>query len=135
MNFMSWQCTPIYAALMGRVTDAKRLTIEKLADKNASLRFTAFFGPGHDWIPDHNWGGSAMVGLQSMLAAPADEGLYLLPAWPEDWDVDFQLHLPHQGLVRAQVRQGDIRRMTVTKADGGPYSGPVFMPQGIASKV
>jgi len=135
MNFMSWQCTPIYAALMGRVADAKRLTIEKLADKNASLRFTAFFGPGHDWIPDHNWGGSAMVGLQSMLVAPADEGLCLLPAWPEDWDVDFQLHLPHQGLVRAQVRQGDIRRMTVTKTDGGPYSGRVFMPQGIASKV
>ena len=56
MNFWSWQCTPIYAALLGRVADATRLTIEKLADKNASLRFTAFFGPGHDWIPDHNWG-------------------------------------------------------------------------------
>jgi hypothetical protein len=128
MNFWSWQCTPIYAALMGRVADAKRLTIEKLADKNSSLRFTAFFGPGHDWIPDHNWGGSAMVGLQSMLIAPADQGLYLLPAWPEDWDVDFQLHLPEQSTIRAQVKGREIMEITITGPGGKPFSRPVVKP-------
>lgn len=112
MGFMSWQCTSIYAALMGRLADAKRLTIDKLSDQNASLRFTAFFGPGHDWIPDHNWGGSAMVGLQSMLVAPADKGLCLLPAWPADWDVDFQLALPGQRTIRASAKAGRITRMT-----------------------
>lgn len=128
MDFTSWQCTPIYAAWMGRTADAKRLTIEKLSDKNASLRFTAFFGPGHDWIPDHNWGGSGMVGLQSMLALPADQGLYLLPAWPLDWDVDFQLHLPEQRLVRGRARKRKLAQLTLTEADASPYRGNVILP-------
>ena len=37
--------------------------------RRAACRYPAFFGPGHDWMPDHNWGGSGMVGLQEMLLA------------------------------------------------------------------
>jgi hypothetical protein len=33
-------------------------------------RFPAFFGPGHDWMSDHKWGGSGMVSMQEMLLAP-----------------------------------------------------------------
>lgn len=128
MGFMSWQCTPIYAALMGRHADAQRLTIEKLSDKNASLRFTAFFGPGHDWIPDHNWGGSAMVGLHSMLLAPADEGLYLLPAWPKEWNVDFRLHVPDGATVLAEVREGQFTKFAMEGMRGHRYRKQVVMP-------
>ena len=42
----SWSCTPIYAALMGRTTDAKRLITEKLSDKNSPSKFSAFFWTG-----------------------------------------------------------------------------------------
>jgi len=125
LDFLSWQCTPIYAALMGRHADAKRLTIDKFADKNASLRFTAFFGPGHDWIPDHNWGGSAMIGLQSMIVAPADKGIYLLPAWPDDWSADFRLHLPHQAIVTAQIQGNKIRHLHIATANGKAYPTPI----------
>ncbi|HZY64244.1 MAG TPA: DUF5703 domain-containing protein [Edaphobacter sp.] len=125
LDFVSWQCTPIYAALMGRHDDAKRLTIDKLADQNASLRFKAFFGPGHDWIPDHNWGGSAMIGLQSMIVAPADKGIYLLPAWPKDWDADFRLHLPHQASITGNIQNGKMTRHNIATVDGKAYPHPV----------
>ncbi len=66
---------PFYpgASTLSGNNDAKLNTIAGLSveacDKNATLRFKASFGPDHDWIPDHNWGGS-MVGLQSMIIAP-----------------------------------------------------------------
>jgi hypothetical protein len=128
LNFLSWQCTPIYAALLGRRDDARRLITEKLSDKNASLRFTAFFGPGFDWIPDHNWGGTSMIGLQSMLVAPADKGMHLLPAWPEDWTAEFRLHLPEQGILSARVESGQIHDLEVTTPTGKPYPHPIVQP-------
>jgi hypothetical protein len=128
MDFVSWQCTPVYAARMGKTEAAKDLIVEKLSDKNASLRFTAFFGPGHDWIPDHNWGGSGMVGLQNMLVAPSDAGLCLLPAWPREWDVEFQLHLPEQGVIRGSLKKKNLVQLTLLAANGRPYAGRVLLP-------
>ncbi|WP_260703284.1 DUF5703 domain-containing protein [Edaphobacter flagellatus] len=128
LGFMSWQCTPIYAALMGRHDDAMRLITEKLSDKNASARFPAFFGPGFDWIPDHNWGGSSMIGLHSMLIAPAENDVYLLPAWPREWDVEFKLHLPHNGTMQATVADGKLAKVKAVSASGGHYAAQLVPP-------
>lgn len=114
LQFWSWMCTPIYAAIMGRTVDAKRLIIEKLSDKNANLKFTAFFGPGHDWIPDHNWGGSSMIGLQNMLVYNDNTRMYLFPAWPKEWDVTFKLHTSNQTTVECNYQNGKITRLHVT---------------------
>ncbi len=113
-EFWSWMCTPIYAALMGRTDDAKRLIVEKMSDRNANVRFTAFFGPGHDWLPDHNWGGSGMVGLQSMLLYGDGKSLYLLPSWPKEWNVEFKLHAPWQTVVEGVVKEGKLTKLKVT---------------------
>ncbi len=70
-------------------------------------------------MPDHNWGGSAMVGLQEMLLAPdpAPSGkLYLLPAWPEAWDVRFKLHAPQNTTIECELRAGKIVKLEVTPA-------------------
>lgn len=83
---------------------------------NAQSRFPAFFGPGHDWVPDHNWGGSGMVGLQEMLMAadPYGDGkIYLLPAWPVQWDVDFKLHAPQNTTVEVEVKEGKVVKLNV----------------------
>jgi hypothetical protein len=84
---------------------------------NPQSRFPGFFGPGHDWVPDHNWGGSGMVGLQEMLmsADPYGDGkIYLLPAWPVQWDVDFRLHAPQQTIIEASVKNGTVVSLKVT---------------------
>jgi len=113
-QFWSWMCTPIYAAIMGRKDDAKRLITEKLSDKNANLKFTAFFGPGHDWIPDHNWGGSGMIGLQNMLVYNDKSQIYLFPAWPKEWNVIFKLHSPNQTTVECNYQNGKITQLKVS---------------------
>jgi hypothetical protein len=87
------------------------LTVAKL--KDSGRRFPAFWGPGFDWAPDHNWGGSGMIGLQEMLMQTDGKKIYLLPAWPKDWDVHFKLHAPYQTTVEATVKDGKITSLKV----------------------
>ncbi len=102
----SWHQDGIFYARMGMTEDAKRYNTLKLDD--SPRRFPTFWGPGHDWVPDHNWGGSGMLGLQEMLMHTIGDEIRLLPAWPEDWDVDFKLHAPHKTTVEGQVRNGKL---------------------------
>ena len=88
------------------------ITIKKLSD--SQRRFPTFWGPGHDWVPDHNWGGSGMIGLQEMLMQTSEDEIRLLPAWPEEWDVDFRLYAPENTIVEGSVRNGEIQDLKVT---------------------
>ena len=82
--------------------------------KNSGRRFPAFWGPGFDWIPDHNWGGSGMIGLQEMLLQTDDKKIYLFPAWPKNWDVHFKLHAPYKTTVEGIVKNGKAEIIKVT---------------------
>lgn len=111
-NHISWHQDGIFCARMGLTEEAAAIAIRKLGD--GDKRFPAFWGPGHDWLPDHNWGGTGMTGLQEMLLQTNGEAIYLLPAWPRDWDVDFKLHAPAQTVVEGRVRNGKLETLTVT---------------------
>lgn len=74
----------------------------------AGPRFPAFWGPGHDYVPDHNWGGSGMSGMQEMLLQEIDGKLLVLPAWPRDVDVDFKLWADHGTFVQVRYKQGKL---------------------------
>jgi hypothetical protein len=100
---------------MGLTEEAAAITIRKLADGNQ--RFPAFWGPGHDWLPDHNWGGTGMIGLQEMLLQTNGNAFYLLPAWPRNWDVDFKLYAPAQTVVEGRVRNGKLENLNVTPTE------------------
>ena len=108
----SWHQNGIFFARMGLAAEAADFNARKLAD--APRRFPTFWGPGHDWTPDHNWGGSGMIGLQEMLLQTVGEELRVLPAWPKEWDVDFKLHGPRQTVVELSLRSGKIERLVVT---------------------
>jgi hypothetical protein len=113
----SWMPVVVNMAAIGNTNEAAKRVLEKLGNFNPQARFPAFFGPGHDWVPDHNWGGSGMVGLQEMLmsANPYGDGkIYLLAAWPKDWDVDFKLHAPQQTTIEASVKNGKVVKLIVT---------------------
>ncbi|GAB3026643.1 DUF5703 domain-containing protein [Niabella terrae] len=107
-----WKQDNIFAARLGLTEEAARLTLLKL--KDSERRFPAFWGPGFDWVPDHNWGGSGMIGLQEMLLQAVDNRLYLFPAWPDSWDVHFRLHAPGNTIVEARLRSGKIQVLQIS---------------------
>jgi hypothetical protein len=113
----SWMANVVNMAALAWPDSAKARAIYKMANTTApQARFPAFFGPGHDWLPDHNWGGSGMTGIQEMLMAadPYGDGkIYLLPVWPKEWDVDFKLHAPQQTTVEVSVRNGKVVKLNV----------------------
>ncbi len=108
-----WKQDNIWAACLGLTDEAARLTGEKLAD--GPHRFPAFWGPGYDWTPDHNWGGCGMIGLQEMLLQTGEDGrIYILPAWPKTWDVHFRLHAPGNTTVEVRYEGGEVKSLIVT---------------------
>ena len=114
-SHVGWKQYNIFAACLGLRDEAKLLTLQKFAD--GPHRFPTFWGPGFDWTPDHNWGGSAMIGLQEMLLQCSGDRLILFPAWPRDWDVSFKLHAPGQTVVEATLKDGEMTALKVTPAE------------------
>lgn len=108
----SWHQDGIFFARMGMTSDAADFNTKKLED--SPRRFPTFWGPGHDWVPDHNWGGSGMIGLQEMLMQTVGEEIFLLPAWPKEWDVSFRLHAPGQTIVDVEFKNGAFTKVEVT---------------------
>jgi len=98
-SHIGWKQDNIWAARLGLSNEAWRLTSLKL--HNSERRFPAFWGPGFDWVPDFNWGGSAMIGLQEMLLQTDDRRILLFPAWPPHLDVHFKLNAPYNTTVEA----------------------------------
>lgn len=110
-----WKQDNIFAACLGLTDEAERLTLLKLGD--GPHRFSAFWGPGFDWTPDHNWGGSGMIGLQEMLLQTVDSDILVFPAWPKHWDVHFRLHAPGQTVVEAKMKNGQTEIIKVSPTD------------------
>jgi hypothetical protein len=110
-GYVGWKQDNIFAARLGLTQEAAKLTSLKL--KNSDKRFPAFWGPGYDWTPDHNWGGSGMIGLQEMLIQCDGEKIYLFAAWPKQWDVHFKLHAPYQTTVEAVLKDGKLQDLKV----------------------
>ena len=64
-----------------------------------------------------------MIGMQEMLMqthTSLDEvnhgkpgKIRLLPAWPQEWDVDFKLHAQGQTTVEGALIQGKLTELTV----------------------
>jgi hypothetical protein len=113
---LAWEQANIHAARLGETRLAEELNAKKM--DNGPFRFPAFWPEDIDWAPDHNWGGSGMIGLQEMVmqthtsldeVRDGKEGkIRLLPAWPKEWNLDFKLHAPQETLVEGQVQDGKI---------------------------
>ncbi len=117
--WFGWTQQAIMLARMGLTSEAKEYMLKKMMnarvnnDKNEFMRFPTFWGPGFDWTPDHNHGGSGMKALQEMLMQTPDEKICILPAWPKEWDVDFKLHAPQNTTVSCSFKNGKIVELKV----------------------
>ena len=111
----AWNQDAIFTADMGLTDEAKKLINMKLSNSNR-FRFPTFWASG-DWAPDHNWGGVAMIALQDMLLQTANGKIYLIPAWPDDWNAQIKLHADRQTVVEATIRNGKVEHLKVTPAE------------------
>ncbi len=115
---MGWNQDFIFKACMGMSDASKKDAVRHAEAKDPGSRFPGFWQANFDWIPDQDHGGVLMTGLQKMLmqtAAPySDKTIYLLPAWPNDWDVDFKLHAPQNTVIEGSFKNGKIVNLKVT---------------------
>jgi Domain of unknown function (DUF5703) len=114
-NF-GWRQEDIFMAYLGLTEDAREYVVGRAKAKHEGSRFPGFFGPNFDWVPDQDHGGVLLKALQSMLMQTDGKRIFLLPAWPKDWDADFKLHAPYKTVVSGRVEKGTIVRLDVQPA-------------------
>ena len=110
-GYKSWEQSAVFCARLGLRQEAADFTIKKM--KDSGRRFPTWWGPGHDWVPDHNWGGCGMIGLQEMVMQCYGDKIYIGAGLPDDWDVDFKLHAPQETVVEGCIRRGKVVRLDV----------------------
>ncbi len=114
LDVAGWTYDGQCAAILGMTDEAKRQLLAKVANKHPNHRFPSMWGPNYDWLPDQTLGGNLMLTLQYMLLQ-ADRGkIYLLPAWPKEWNVRFKLRAPRSTVVECVYHGGRVERLVVT---------------------
>ena len=125
-----WQSAPVQAAYLGLARESARLTSINFNDQfinwhdnldpNAPwpnrprARFPAFWETKMDGTPDNDHGANSVNALQSMLLQSDGKKIFLLPAWPENWDVSFKLKASGNTTVECEYRDGKVQKLTVT---------------------
>lgn len=106
-----WSQVGIFASRLGLVDEATHLVVDKLSD--SPRRFPTFWGPGPDWVPDTDHGGAGMINLQEMILQCVEDTLFVLPAWPRNWNVDFKLHVPGKTFIEGIYMDGDLKSINI----------------------
>ncbi len=117
-----WRQNDLFCAYLGLAESARRAVVQRAGTRNHDCqgaqdparamqnraRFPGFWGPNFDWFPDQCHGGVLNTALQAMLLQAEGDRIYLLPAWPAGWDVEFKLHAPLGTVIEGVVADGDL---------------------------
>ena len=106
-----WDYDGIVAAYVGLPDEARKQLAWRFTYPGKRFRFPAIHDG--DWAPDVQSGSAAQMTLQSMLLQHDDRRIFLLPAWPREWNVEFKLHAPLNTTVECVYRDGKVRSLKV----------------------
>jgi len=125
-----WQSSPVQAAYLGLPREAARLASINFNDQfihwndNINLnepypnrpraRFPTFWECKMDGTPDNDHGANSANALQSMLLQSDGDKIFLLPAWPENWDVNFKLCASNNTTIECEYSDGKVQSLKVT---------------------
>jgi len=109
-----WRLSPVQAAFVGKADQAARMVTSNFASHDPGSRFPAFWGPNQVGKLDQSHGGVTMTALQAMLLQVVGKKIYLFPAWPKTWDVNFKLHALYNTTVEGELRAGKVITLKVT---------------------
>ena len=111
-----WRQDDVFMAYLGLADETRQSVVGRARSHDRNERFPAFWGPNYDWTPDQDHGGILMKTLQAMLLQTDGDQIFLVPAWPKNWNCDFKLHAPRQTVVEGKVRGGKVIDLKVTPA-------------------
>ncbi len=109
-----WRQDDIFMAWLGEAAQARDNVVARARSKHGESRFPTFWGPNFDWVPDQDHGSVLLIALQSMLLQADGRKIFLLPAWPKDWDCEFKLHAPYNTTVEGIIKAGKLEKLIVT---------------------
>ena len=125
-----WQSSPVQAAYLGLPREAARLVSINFNDQfihwndnidpntpwpnRPRARFPAFWECKMDGTPDNDHGANSVNTLQSMLLQSDGNKIFLLPAWPENWDVSFNLRAANNTTIECEYRDGKVQSLKVS---------------------
>jgi hypothetical protein len=101
---------------LGLADQSRQAVVSRARKHDETMRFPAFWGPNYDWTPDQCHGGVLMRTFQTMVMQTEGGKIFLLPAWPKDWDVSFKLHAPANTIVEGVYRGGKFTSLKVIPA-------------------
>lgn len=103
-----WTQDQIHWAYAGKATEAAAGLARRFRIASTQCRFPLYGREGPDSCPDFDHFGAGATALQRMLVQEAEGKIFLLPAWPAGWDVDFKLHVTGGGVLTGTVQKGKL---------------------------
>ena len=113
-SHVGWTQDGMGAATLGLADQAKADILAKSQNSHPNFRFPAMWGPNFDWLPDQDHGSNLMTVLQYMVMQSSGDTIYLLPAWPKEWNVSFKLHAPKNTVIEGVYHDGKMQSLVVT---------------------
>ena len=101
---------------LGRTIACNEENIAERAYRPSEYRWPAYWGPNYNWRPDQDEGGVFQNTIQSMLLQYEGDKIFLLPAWPKEWNCDFKLNAPRNTTVEGRIVEGELKDLVVTPA-------------------
>ena len=111
---LGWRQDELFMAYLGQTDQVQDYIVQRARNKCSSQRFPAFWGPNYDWTPDQCHGGSLMAAVQAMVLQTDGDQIFVLPALPANWNVDFKLRAPKQTVVSGRFQNGRLVELNVT---------------------
>jgi len=111
-----WTQDQIGHAMAGNTAEAAAGLVQRFRWATNAVRMPLYGNEVTDGIPDWDHFGSGSIALQRMLAQEGNGKIYLLPAWPSEWDVDFKLHLSGGTVLTGTVKDGKLEKWDITPA-------------------
>ena len=111
-----WTQDQIDWALAGNAAEAAAGLVRRFRKASKMCRFPLYGREGPDSCPDFDHFGSGSIALQRMLVQEGKGKIFLLPAWPAAWDVDFKLHVSNGGTIHGIVRDGQLTQWNIEPA-------------------
>ncbi|MBQ6008172.1 MAG: hypothetical protein IJL17_06505 [Kiritimatiellae bacterium] len=115
--YRGWSQDEMNAAYLGLTEEAREHIADRaLTHSKKIYRWPAYWGPNFDWCPDQDEGGIFQNTIQSMLLQVEGKKIFLMPAWPKDWNCLFKLHAPCNTTVEGRIENGEVKDLVVTPA-------------------